>query len=75
MDLVTGTSTSDNLEIPPDPFVAWLPVGTVGIISPAKVCNTLNTKYNIKLKGDGKLDYHLGCTYSCNIDGTHVADP
>ena len=32
-------------------------------------------KYNLKLKGVGPLEYHLGCTYKKDPDGTLAADP
>ena len=38
-------------------------------------CNELKKKYNLKLKGVGPLDYHLGCTYKKDPDGTLAADP
>ena len=38
-------------------------------------CNELKKKYNLKLKGVGPLEYHLGCTYKKDPDGTLVADP
>ena len=30
---------------------------------------------NVKLKGVGPLEYHLGCTYKKDPDGTLAADP
>ena len=30
---------------------------------PGKIFQTLKNKYKFKLKGDGPLDYHLGCSY------------
>ena len=30
---------------------------------PGKIFQTLKNKYKLKLKGDGPLDYHLGCSY------------
>ena len=38
-------------------------------------CNELKKKYNLKLKGVGPLEYHLGCTYNKDPDGTLAADP
>ena len=38
-------------------------------------CNELEKKYNLKLKGVGPLEYHLGCTYKKDPDGTLAADP
>ena len=37
--------------------------------------NELKKKYNLKLKGVGPLEYHLGCTYKKDPDGTLAADP
>ena len=38
-------------------------------------CNELKKRYNLKLKGIGPLEYHLGCTYKEDPDGTLAADP
>ena len=37
--------------------------------------NELKKRYNLKLKGVGPLEYHLGCTYKKDPDGTLAADP
>ena len=42
---------------------------------PQAFCNELKKRYNLKLKGIGPLEYHLGCTYKKNPDGTLAADP
>ena len=42
---------------------------------PQPFCNELKKKYNLKLKGVGPLEYHLGCTYKKDNDGTLAADP
>ena len=42
---------------------------------PIAFCNELKEKYNLKLKGVGPLEYHLGCTYKKDPDGTLAADP
>ena len=42
---------------------------------PQAFCNELKKRYNLKLKGVGPLEYHLGCTYKKDPDGTLVADP
>ena len=42
---------------------------------PQAFCNELKKKYNLKLKGVGSLEYHLGCTYKKAPDGTLAADP
>ena len=31
--------------------------------------------YNFKLKGSGSLNFHLGCGFSCDNDGTLYMDP
>ena len=33
------------------------------------------TKYHLKVKGDGKLNYHLGAHYFEDLDGTFVSQP
>ena len=42
---------------------------------PQAFCNELKKKYNLKLKGVGPLEYHLGCTYKKDPDGTLAPDP
>ena len=42
---------------------------------PQAFCNEPKKKYNLKLKGVGPLEYHLGCTYKKDPDGTLAADP
>ena len=42
---------------------------------PQAFCNELKKKYNLKLKGVGPLEYHLGCTYKKDPDGTLATDP
>ena len=42
---------------------------------PQPFCNELKKRYNLKLKGVGPLEYHLGCTYKKDPDGTLAADP
>ena len=52
-------------------------VDDLAIIStdPGNICKILKEKYNFKLKGDGPIDFHLGCCYTKDSDGTLVADP
>ena len=42
---------------------------------PKSFCDTLKEKYKLKLKGVGPINYHLGCGYTRDEDGTLVADP
>ena len=37
--------------------------------------NTLKSKYNLKVKGDGPLTYHLGTDYFQDPDGTLISQP
>ena len=48
---------------------------TIAAKDPQPFCNELKKKYNLKLKGVGPLEYHLGCTYKKDPDGTLAADP
>ena len=48
---------------------------TIAAKDPLAFCNELKKKYNLKLKGVGPLEYHLGCTYNKDPDGTLAADP
>ena len=38
-----------------------------------KIIQDLKTKIKLKIKGDGPLEYHLGCDYKLDKDGTLVA--
>ena len=42
---------------------------------PKAFCDTLKEKYKLKLKEVGPINYHLGCGYTRDEDGTLVADP
>ena len=42
---------------------------------PQAFCNTLKENYKCKLKGVGPMNYHLGCGYTKDEDGTLVVDP
>ena len=48
---------------------------TIAAKDPQAFCKELKEKYNLKLKGVGPLEYHLGCTYKKDPDGTLAADP
>ena len=43
--------------------------------SPSAIFEIFKTKYNLKVKGDGKLSYHLGADYFEDPDGTFVSQP
>ena len=43
--------------------------------SPSIIIHIFKTKYNLKVKGDGKLSYHLGADYFEDPDGTFVSQP
>ena len=38
-----------------------------------KIIQDLETKFKLKIKGNGPLEYHLGCDYKLDKDGTLVA--
>ena len=42
---------------------------------PQAFYNELKKRYNLKLKGAGPLEYHLGCTHKKDSDGTLATDP
>jgi len=42
---------------------------------PENIVHDLETKYHLKLKGVGKLEYHLGCDYYHDKDGNMVYSP
>ena len=42
---------------------------------PKEIFNILKSKYNLKVKGDGPLTYHLGADYFQDPDETLVSQP
>ena len=42
---------------------------------PSTIIDIFKTKYNLKVKEDGKLSYHLGADYFEDTDGTFVSQP
>ena len=43
--------------------------------SPSAIIQIFKSKYHLKVKGDGKLTYHLGVDYFEDPDGTFVSQP
>ena len=43
--------------------------------SPRAMFQIFKSKYHLKVKGDGKLTYHLGADYFEDPDGTFVSQP
>ena len=43
--------------------------------SPSAIIQIFKSKYHLKVKGDGKLTYHLGADYFYDPDGTFVSQP
>ena len=42
---------------------------------PPSILQDLKEKFKLKIKGDGPLEYHLGCDYKLDKDGTLIAQP
>ena len=42
---------------------------------PQKIIQDLKTKFKLKIKGDGPLEYHLSCDSKLDKDGTLVVQP
>ena len=42
---------------------------------PQQIIKDLKEKFNLKIKDDGPLEYHLGCDYKLDKDNTLVAQP
>ena len=42
---------------------------------PTAILQDLRQKFKLKIKGDGPLEYHLGCDYKLDKDGTLIAQP
>ena len=47
----------------------------IGAQDPKEIINVLESKYHLKVKGDGPLTYHLGADYFQDPDGTMVSKP
>ena len=43
--------------------------------SPSEMIQIFKSKYHLKVKGHGKLTYHLGADYFEDPDGTFVSQP
>ena len=43
--------------------------------SPSAIIQIFKSNYHLKVKGDGKLTYHLGADYFEDPDGTFVSQP
>ena len=43
--------------------------------SPSAIIQIFKSKHHLKVKGDGKLTYHLGADYFEDPDGTFVSQP
>ena len=43
--------------------------------SPSEIIDISMSKYNLKVKVDGKLSYHLGADYFEDLDGIFVSQP
>ena len=43
--------------------------------SPSAIIQIFKSKYHLKVKGDGKLTYHLSADYFEDPDGTFVSQP
>ena len=42
---------------------------------PEQIIHDLKEEFKIKIKGDGPMEYHLGCDYKLDKDGTLAAQP
>ena len=42
---------------------------------PQKIIQDLKDKFKLKIKGNGPLEYHLGCDYKLDKDSTFVTQP
>ena len=47
----------------------------IAAYSPSAIIQMFKSKYHLKVKGDGKLTYHLGADYFEDPDGTFVSQP
>ena len=43
--------------------------------SPSAIIQIFKSKYHLKVKGDGKLTYHLGAEYFEDVDGNFISQP
>ena len=42
---------------------------------PQQIIQDLKEKFKLRIKGNGRLQYHLGCDYKLDKDNTLVAQP
>ena len=47
----------------------------IGTQNPKELISILKSKYQLKVKGDGPLTYHLGADYYHDRDGTMACQP
>ena len=47
----------------------------MGSDEPHKIIHNVKDKFKLKIKGDGPLEYHLGCDHKLDKDGTLVTQP
>ena len=43
--------------------------------NPKAIIDILKDVYNFKIKGDGPINYHLGCNFGRDKDGTLYSEP
>ena len=53
----------------------YIAVYVIAAESPSAILQIFKLKYHLKVKGDGKLTYHLGADYFEDPDGTFVSQP
>ena len=56
-------------------IAVYVDVLRIAAQDPKEIINILKSQYNLKVKGDGPLTYHLGADYFQDPDGTLVSQP
>ena len=56
-------------------IAVYVDVLCIAAESPSAIIQFIKSKYHLKVKGDGKLTYHLGADYFEDPDGTFVSQP
>ena len=58
-----------------EPIAVFVDDLRIAAESPSAIIQIFKTKYHLKVKGDGKLNYHQGADYFEDPDGTFVSQP
>ena len=69
------SSISDGICISYEYIAVYVDELCIAAESPSAIIQIFKSKNHLKVKGDGKLTYHLGADYFEDPDGTFVSQP